>query len=423
MNDIRNITNMADRFYQLTRNASVRGNMAKRIMFSLLQHLVPQGESARVALTHGVVDDKALRQMIPGAKELLEYGTAAAIEEARHYDMKVEVDRREESFSPPDNTEYQKLLSIYNSGNIHNTLVGLCNLFAKPDWVPGYGGEKWLEIAKTLLNIDNSILAAEVAKKSYDWEGSSKHLMKMTMYVNILDGLAHNTGDIMQKILDHESQKTYLHPEGSKNNLDGSLDKEDHEHHKQYLEKRQIFEEYRKALKLMDAKELSDPDDVLQEIMPTLENESDAALTMKDWMTPARQRYQTYQGNEIEREKKMQLIRLKKHYLIDIDDLKDDAKKIRSWSMLTDSKLKETIIKNRSFIDAVVKKFNSFELRLKKFMTQTEFNKLRTSARNTYGLLSYKDLYKLNESQISSVAWGTLEGIEVILNFFDNIIT
>lgn len=292
-------------FEQRIKEASVRGNMAKRIMFSLLSHLVPEGESARAYYTHGSIDIKALRQLIPGAKELIEYGVIACLDELGFHS---------------DNEAVKKVNNIASLGNDTYTLKALTIFYSRTDWDEMFGGEKWKKIAETLLAIKTHMDAGIEARKTYDLDGEIKELMNMTTYLNLLDGLVHNSGSLMQKVLDIESAK---------------LDKP--------INNAQEQEAFRR---FMDVKELKDPDDVLQEIMPILEKETDASLTMKDWMHAARRRRHSYETSDDVRNQKLDKIRSKKNLMsiFSLDKMAKLRKILSSFSRVADNMIADKLM-------------------------------------------------------------------------------
>lgn len=315
------VLNLAIQFEKLVKIADLHSNMAKRIMFSLLNHLTPQGESAsRMYLTKGVTDYTALKQMIPGAKELIEYGTKACLEEASY--------AKEGMLIPHENPEgiavFKEAKSHYEQKNINETLKLLYKLFSEFKWERQMGGAAWAKISATLLEIYKAIVAAEQAKKNYEYEKEAEELMNMVTYVNVLDGLAHNTGTLMEKMLQIENTKTT-----------GD----------EYAD---ISEKFQQANRLMDSKELKDPDDVLQEIMPSLEK-SDAPLTMKDWIHAARQKRHDYKGTVEQRNDQVEKIQLKKRLLQSFHQhsLEESKNLIRSWANIADNVLVNKITSNK----------------------------------------------------------------------------
>lgn len=308
--DANKILQASNFFLRMVKRASVRGNMAKRIMFSLLSHLVPEGEQSRVYYTRGAIDIKALRQLIPGAKELIEYGIMACLEEITwHTDSQV----------------VEKMKNIAAVGEDRYTLKSLILFFSRNDWSADFfGGENWKKIAKTLLDIKIHLDNALEARKTNDLDREVDELMNMSSYLNVLDGLAHNTGSIMEKIVSIEKNKSNY----------------DDEKYKKELES---------VERLMDVKELKDPDDVIQEIIPTLDTETDAPLTMKDWVGAARRKYKNYSGSHEERENILKKIRLKKQLIqiLNDRDLPKIIAKLDQWKNLPDNKLVQKLSENK----------------------------------------------------------------------------
>ncbi len=312
---MKHILILAEQFLALTKLADLKANMAKRIMFSLLSHLVPQGQEAQIHATKGMVDYKALKQMIPGAKELIEYGTAACIDEAEN---------------TPDDEALEQILTLH-SEDPRASLPILISLFNDPElWPEMYGGKPWAKICETILNIQTHLDKAEYAKSNRDYDQEIQELMTMTSYVNVLDGLAHNTGSIMDKMLRHEEDRRY--PDDHKTDKAGR--------------RRKTIDEVNK---LMDIKELQDPDDVLAELYPYLEK-SDAALTLKDWMSKARQRRHEFNNRKDIREKELNKIRNKKEIIQSfhnnqISQTKDFLIQMAQWP---DSKIMSNLLTEHS---------------------------------------------------------------------------
>lgn len=299
------ILKAAELFEQTIKEASIRGNMAKRIMFSLLSHLTPIGESSRSYYTHGAIDVKALRQLIPGAKEILEYGIMACIEEISWHS---------------DIDSVKKLKNISSLGEQKYTLKALILFFNRNDWQQSYGGENWKKIAETLLDIKIHLDNGLEARNNYELDREIKELMSLSSYLNILDGLMHNTGSIMDKMINIESNMLNKEPD-----LEGK--------------------DFRAIRRLMDVKELKDPDDVLQEIMPILEKETDTPLTMKDWIHAARRRKHDYKGSAEDRQKKLDKIRVKKD-MMSVFPPKDFARlkeRIQNLSRTAENKIPQKV--------------------------------------------------------------------------------
>lgn len=279
--------------------ADLKANMAKRIFFSTLSSLVSPNESARVPLTNGAIDIIALRQMIPGAKELLEYGTQAAINEAKQFHDQEEID---------------KLLPSFQSSNPSEALKTLIEFFNRDDWMIMFGGKNWAKICATLLKIYENLSQAQTFRRTNP-EKEASSLMEMTAYLNVLDGLAHNTGTIYSKML--ELQKDKYDPDYGEKELNH----------------------------LMDAKELTNPEDVIAEIYPDLA-QSDASLTMKDWFNKVKQQSLGFSGDPSLRQNQLKKIRLKKELLQFLNNFEvfPFKKDLQSWIRLPDNVLLSRIL-------------------------------------------------------------------------------
>lgn len=359
------------------KQAELKSNMAKRIMFSLLPHLAPQSQ---VYTTQGMVDFNALKQMIPGAKELLKYGTLACLDELifsfSGHDVTVKWAKKQKNNI--DQLDYPKTLKV------------IIDLFRRGTWVPSAGGPTWLKIAETLLAIQTSLDTYQDAKKNAGYQAQATALMEMTSYMNVLDGLVHNTGKIMERMINYE---------------------------------RPSDPEYRKEIdRLMDSKELKDPEDVLQEILPALE-QSDAPLTMKDWVSAARQRKHQYQGEQEQRQEAIRVIRLKKLLLQSLTDwaIPETKQLIQSWRNLADNVLLKRIVLNKHI-------FSNINLLARSIMKLEEVPrahrlKLFPKIRSVTELASLAELPELQMTQsletlgypkLRQLIWDTLELIELL---------
>lgn len=311
--NVSEIFKLAQHFERL---ASIKSNMAKRIFFGLLSHLAPN-ESAMIHLTKGVVDYNALRQLVSGAKELLKYGIKACVEENEHNER----DTKE---------EFARIRSLYETNQYSECLKALAASFKKDIPGSGFGDVLWAKIAETLLQINESLIAAQNARKDGDWDKEVDSLKDMSIFMNVLDGLAHNSGMFMDKVLDIEDI------ENPRDWDEEDLDKE--------VER--ALEHKRQVKRLMDLKELRDPHQTLQELLPILEKETDAPLTMKDWVQRARRNVPRTDPAEIEqklkriRKKKELMARLNKHHL-------DQSKsKLSSWLAIPDNKAADQLDRN-----------------------------------------------------------------------------
>lgn len=264
-------------YFHLLATAAIKTNLAKRIMFSLLPKLLESGAQVQSYHTGGAIDYKTLKQMLPIAKELLHYSLQAAEDEATKW------------YQPNDDQPDAE--SLLTGKSDPEKLQILSRLFRHTDnWADQFGGEAWGKITDILIKVQHHISEAEKNARNYDEpEKFYQELMQVVAYMNVIDGLAHNTGSIMDKLITLESIEN---PE-----LYGG----------------EIPTDISDIERMMDAKELNNEQDVLAEIYPTLE-QSDAPLVMKDWMSKARQQRHEFNTPEAikRRETQLQAIRNKK---------------------------------------------------------------------------------------------------------------
>lgn len=295
---INDILHYSKLFYKA---AGIKQNMAKRIMFSLLRHLVDTGDEAKIHLTKGIIDYQALKELTSGAEELIQYGAKACLGEAVYYG---------ETLKDESKINQLKRLKLYNkaefdysSKNYENCLKLLLEIFLdKNFWINHnngavYGGEPWAKLTKMLLDINTELKLSREAKKTGNEEKQIEHLSNMTMYINIFEGYAHNTGDIMEKIVHLEDQDNY----------------ED-------------------VKRLMDVKELEDWKDSLSEVLPILSPKTKAGNKTKsqgglyDWIGKAKSKQ--IETDVERREKEFKFINEKKKIMKDIEFLSSQKKDI-----------------------------------------------------------------------------------------------
>jgi hypothetical protein len=284
------------------KKATLEDDMAKRIMLSIIPAV-----SSPVEMHHtgGFPDYKVLRSAANGAKDLIKYGTRACTEEMSFYGAGFVFD---EDDNPPNEDDLRKKKNarlIYERAsraaysNDYETALKLClQSFDNLDgWEPSYGGKSWAKIAQTLYDLYGSRKRLETIraesmtpnrdpKKDYIIDEISE-MKNQIVLMNVFDGLAHNTGSIMPKVIDSE---LFDISRGQKN-----TDKET-----QYKQE---------ILRMMDAKEISNPIQVYKLISPIIEKSPQKHL-FKDWMRKLHE-HPEYTKTEDAR-KALQAIRVKK---------------------------------------------------------------------------------------------------------------
>lgn len=234
----------------LKKKADLYSDMAKRVMLSV----VPSAMNPTERHFTGGFDYKALKSATLGAKNLVKYGAKACVEELEHYAATKNANDEAPHMVYPNAKE---LIAL---GKSKEALQLCAKAFIEPGmWFSGFGGKPWHNIAKTILDIEEKRETLErIRKEAYspnrdsnvDYLEMEVSIMKdIIVSMNVFDGLAHNTGSIMPKLIMEEALDL--------KRLSGIEDYED------------------KITRLMDAKELNDPMSVykqVQDVMSLPEN-------------------------------------------------------------------------------------------------------------------------------------------------------
>lgn len=175
--------NFANIYYTFSKFADLKQNMAIRIMHTLIPSLISEYGNPTKEMQFAAFD------IIPGAKEVLQYGIQAINDE---YNF---------SFNEEHKQEIQNTIS---SGNYIKGLE-LASQYFLTDFNPlGLevggeltGGKNWQTFAKGLIELDSKI-------KQVEKTGSPQDAMNLSAYLNAIDGMAHNTGSFMEKFVEQE---------------------------------------------------------------------------------------------------------------------------------------------------------------------------------------------------------------------------
>lgn len=169
------------------KQANLISDMARRIMFSLIP-----GER---------FDFVAARWAANGAISSVTYGTKAINEELRHY--KGEIPR----IGARNIVNFvSKSLDKFNLNNAETYqffLETAINMFNDSgNWENQFGGEAWGNIAKTVLKLVSLYVSLMNVKK---WSDEEEEILKqIIIYLNLLDGIMHNTGKVFEKMIEAE---------------------------------------------------------------------------------------------------------------------------------------------------------------------------------------------------------------------------
>ena len=283
--------------YALVCEASLRSDMAKRIMYSILPAL--SGET-QMQMTHGAVDYKALKAAVEGRKDIIKYGIKACAKEIDHYQK--------------DGQSKARLMNQrYLEGNAETAIDMAIQCFADAEhWAPSYGGQAWENVAKTLkksMVLDGELEKAKAARMTDPTaiDRETEIMRQLVITMNIFDGLSHNTESILSNMAHEEALESAPSPAEAQ---------------------KAGAEEFKTLQRLMDAKELTNPVQVFKEVEPAL-IESGDIHRYKDWANTLR-RNPSYSNDDPGLEKEKFLIRLRKHILPfrqELNDRRDFLKK------------------------------------------------------------------------------------------------
>ena len=192
--------------------------MAKRIMLYVIPNLTSPGVNYQ---TGGLPDYNALKLAVKGAERIIKYGTQSCIEEMEFYGSKHD-DVEKGSLGPMAKgpvcrkiTEQSQALFFSKK---YTECLKVCTKAFEDlkSWQDFFGGSKWAKIAKTLLSISltyENLMAVRAAGKippvPTDNLTKELELMKnIIVEMNIFDGLAHNSGNIFEKMVNIEDSES-----------------------------------------------------------------------------------------------------------------------------------------------------------------------------------------------------------------------
>ena len=227
MTMITNILKLAKYFEKLAiqKTAGVTSDMAIRIMHSLIPTATQNPMDAtekQIQLTNTHLLGVAERYISRGAK---------IIQEEMRYS-------RGSSTYSPDIKKYME------SSNFIDVIRLGFKCFADPkQWSIDFGGEKWKNFAEKLVMLDQFVNNFKEARDNKNENGMIKYSGLISAYMNILDGMAHNTGSFLDKMISHET--------GDVVDVTGG----------EFL--KLLEDKKREAITMMDIKELKNSEDVL----------------------------------------------------------------------------------------------------------------------------------------------------------------
>lgn len=273
MRSVKDIVRQASLF---NKKASIETDMAKRIMLSIIPVIRSKSE---VSISGGGYDPVALRSAVRGAKDLIKYGSLACFDELLFYPDKYANEEGME-LSYEQEQEYRKKRDAAKQVVSHarqladegqyTELLRVCDkaFWDVEGWSHAFGGKAWGKISRTLLSIANKYAELNSPEVRQDPEKEFEIMKEIVVDMNVFDGLAHNNGKVMPKVLERELSE---HPE-----LEGAYSPGPY--HTPYSLRVQ---------KMMDAKELENPIDVYKQIEHIIAD-SPHKMVFRDWITKLR---------------------------------------------------------------------------------------------------------------------------------------
>lgn len=243
-------------------NTSLRGDMAKRIMFSILPSVA---STAQVIGTGGVVDYRALSVACNGRHDIIKYGTRACMHETCYYQA-----------DDPRKEEIKRLVKDDKFAEAIQIAVDLFSVHSK--WNNSYGGKAWEAIARSVQRLivsDAQLKNLRNGPSTTRAPETEAEIMKtIVMELNIFDGLSHNTDIVMRNLVDLE-HADYNEKFPARGDAEART--------------RQIMRNTNMSdiKNMMDSKELVNPVDVFNQIEAVLIQNGDAII-FKDWINRLR---------------------------------------------------------------------------------------------------------------------------------------
>lgn len=266
------ISQAASVFYKsatFKKQANIKNDMVLRILYWLGPSLI--NETSNLSSSEKYY--KLLNYHLEYGKYLLEsatrtagLATKACVNELSHYSVREIYGEAQEAYRTK---RYGRALSI-------------C-IPAFQDWPDhwpdtNYGGPNWAKIGQTALEILNNVENAttlrtilqrpklSTTQKAALLEQLKDAYSEVSIYLNTLDGLVHNTGGIMEKMIAIEDKQEEFSSQG-KSYIE-----------LQYLSEKKRYDIYR----LLDAKELKALEHTLNVMLPTILGTIPAAHPMRE---------------------------------------------------------------------------------------------------------------------------------------------
>lgn len=283
-----NIKELLRRCSSFYKKANLEEDMAKRIMLSIIPSVMTPTErqSTMIDPAYWGLDYRALKSAANGVKDLVKYGTLACAEELGFYlNARVNVSYQVKRLAGQG--EYIAALNL-----AEKTFLDL------PHWNEGYGREPWAKIANVLKQLEEKRQFLDMVREESKSSKKDPHtnyetleietMKEIIVLMNVFDGLAHNSGNILPKLMWEEVKE--LSPE--------TYDPNGQE----------------RMLRMMDAKELNNPIDVYREIQHIMDQPMYKS-TFGEWISRLRRSPEYHAPQDIAARKlEIEKVKLKKYF-------------------------------------------------------------------------------------------------------------
>ncbi len=246
------LVRLCNYFYKF---ANLESDMAHRIMYSVL----PTVSDVKGRF----YDEGAASQIIVSATNYLIKGTSVCMDELQHYHERDKLRKINEVYGKID----KGTLELDNAKHYLNLLNIITEAFSDTEeWDDLYGGRKWSAISEALLHLCEQIINYKSSKPGSDERADAINGMLVRM--NVLDGISHNTGDLLSKLIQQDDSEAITDD---------------------------FINEHAKLTRMMDSKRLNNPAHVFKSI----ENELDISLPYKQYIERLRKTPGYYDDSKV----------------------------------------------------------------------------------------------------------------------------
>lgn len=311
------------------KEATISSDLAVRMMHSLVPLATEDPEDAKNAQVQ-----LTIKHLLAVAERYMQRAAKIVVEELL--------------FS--SNQEAYKKATIAFKNNMYLSVAKIGkNEFERDNFESFFGGPRWLQFSEGLIKLGTAIKKFRYDLSKNNTDEIIKGSGLISAYMNYLDGLTHNTGSFLDKMLRNEAKEQSLTGEDFRDI---------------YLKNKQ------EALSLMDAKQLSHKEDVLSIIKDQIYGNPDAYL-YREYFTKLNKEKTDPQRTETELFKIRQKKDIMSHIDKCIDSLILDMKKAYSANNFSEINNFFRIMSAIPMDDIFVQ----FSKELKYIIKKYEFNK------------------------------------------------